>query len=187
MSGVGAASDVAVEARDRLTVELVDTDGRPCGAATVGDAHQPPGQLHRAFSVVLLDGGGQVLLQRRAVGKRRFPGRWANTCCGHPAPGEPVVEAARRRLREELGVDAELAEVGRYTYQAEDPASGLVEVEYDHVLRGTLSPDLPLRPDPAEVDEVRWANVDTVLTALRAAPQAYAPWLHGVLAALPDR
>ena len=62
--------------------------GRPIGSATVDEAHQAPGQLHRAFSVFLRDADGRVLLQQRAAAKTRFPLRWANTCCGHPAPGE---------------------------------------------------------------------------------------------------
>nr|WP_189170622.1 isopentenyl-diphosphate Delta-isomerase [Pilimelia anulata] len=172
--------------REQLPVELVDADGTARGSTTVGAAHASPGELHRAFSVVLVDPAGRVLLQRRAATKTRFPGRWANTCCGHPAPGEPVPEAAQRRLREELGVTVALTEVGRYTYRAEDPASGLVEHEYDHVLRGVVPADLTIEADPAEVDEVRWAEVATVRTAVRAAPQAYAPWLAGVLNALTE-
>ncbi|WP_189113413.1 isopentenyl-diphosphate Delta-isomerase [Pilimelia terevasa] len=175
-----------MRSREQLPVELVDPEGRACGTATVQEAHRPPGRLHRAFSIILLDPDGRILLQRRAATKTRFPGRWANTCCGHPGPGEPVVEAARRRLREELGVEAALAEVGRYSYQAEDPASGLVECEFDHVLRGALAADAPLHPDPAEIDEVRWAELDAVRRAVRAAPHAYAPWLAGVLATLVD-
>ncbi|HEX5742248.1 MAG TPA: isopentenyl-diphosphate Delta-isomerase, partial [Pilimelia sp.] len=154
--------------REQLPVELVDAEGRPCGSASVADAHKAPGALHRAFSVVLLDPRGRLLLQRRAAHKTRFPGRWANTCCGHPAPGEPILAAARRRLREELGVAAELTEVGRYVYRAEDPGNGLVEHEYDHVLRGTVDPDVALAPDPGEVAETRWADVASVRTAVRA-------------------
>ncbi len=85
-------------------MELVDTGGGAVGAATVDEAHRAPGRLHRAFSVVLVDGDGRLLLQQRAAVKTRFALRWANACCGHPAPGEPVTDAAQRRLAEELGV-----------------------------------------------------------------------------------
>lgn len=124
--------------RENHLVELVDDAGRTRGETTVSAAHQPPGQLHRAFSVLLVDPDGRVLLQRRASVKTRFPLRWANSCCGHPAPGESLVEAANRRLREELGAGpVELTEVGVYAYYAEDPATSRVEFEYDHVLRGS--------------------------------------------------
>jgi isopentenyl-diphosphate delta-isomerase len=91
--------------RESHVVELVDLSGRAIGAASVADAHRAPGQLHRAFSVFLRDpGNGRVLLQQRASVKTRFPLRWANSCCGHPLPGEDVTVAAQRRLAEELGI-----------------------------------------------------------------------------------
>ncbi|MEU9505801.1 isopentenyl-diphosphate Delta-isomerase [Micromonospora sp. NPDC048170] len=168
--------------REHHLVELVDDAGRPQGQATVAAAHQPPGQLHRAFSVLLVDPDGRVLLQRRAPVKTRFPLRWANACCGHPAPGESPAEAANRRLREELGADpVELTEVGVYAYYAEDPATGRVEFEYDHVLRGEFRPGSPLLPDPDEVAELRWVDPVTLVADIDADPRAYAPWLGGVV------
>ncbi|PZF85688.1 isopentenyl-diphosphate Delta-isomerase [Micromonospora deserti] len=168
--------------REGHLVELVDDAGRARGETTVSAAHQPPGQLHRAFSVLLVDPAGRVLLQRRAATKTRFPLRWGNSCCGHPGPGESLVEAANRRLREELGAGpVELTEVGVYVYYAEDPATGRVEFEYDHVLRGEWRPDAPLRPDPAEVAELRWVDPVELAADLDADPRAYAPWLSGVV------
>ncbi|MFC3503693.1 isopentenyl-diphosphate Delta-isomerase [Micromonospora krabiensis] len=168
--------------REAHLVELVDEHGRAQGETSVAAAHQPPGRLHRAFSVVLVDPDGLVLLQRRAAVKTRFPLRWANSCCGHPGPGESLSEAANRRLREELGVGpVELTEVGVYVYYAEDAATGRVEFEYDHVLRGEFRPGAPLRPDSAEVAELRWAEPTALEADLRADPQTYAPWLGGVV------
>lgn len=168
--------------RESHLVELVDETGQPVGSTTVAAAHQPPGRLHRAFSVLLVAPDGQVLLQRRAAAKTRFPLRWANSCCGHPQPGETLSEAANRRLHEELGVaPVPLTEVGVHVYRAEDPATGRVEVEYDHVLRGEFRPDTQLRPDPSEVAEVRWVDPMPLAAQLVDDPEAYAPWLGGVL------
>ncbi len=132
---------------DRRLVELVDIDGRAVGACPVGEAHTPPGRLHRAFSVLLFDADGRVLMQQRALTKSRFAGRWTNTCCSHPGPGEDVTTSALRRLDEELGLQVDwLREVGRFVYRAADPHSGLVEHEYDHLFVGHF--DGAPAPDP---------------------------------------
>ena len=110
--------------RELHLVELVAPDGSPVGATTVVAAHTAPGSLHRAFSVLLFDPAGRTLLQQRSAAKTRFPLRWANSCCGHPAPGQPVATAARIRLADELGVsDVDLTDAGVYVYRAVDPAT----------------------------------------------------------------
>lgn len=167
---------------DRTVVELVDRTGSPVGACSVADAHAPPGRLHRAFSVLLFDGAGRVLLQRRALTKSRFAGRWTNTCCSHPAPGEELSVSASRRLEEELGlsVDAEaLRELGQFTYLAADPDSGTVEHEYDHVLIARHDAD-PV-PLASEVDSWKWVEPARLHADVVAEPQRYSPWLAGVL------
>jgi isopentenyl-diphosphate delta-isomerase len=165
--------------REQQLVELVAADGTAAGTSTVEAAHRAPGRLHRAFSVLLVSPGGRLLLQQRAAVKTRFALRWANTCCGHPAPGEPVVAAAARRLDEELGVRAPVQEIGVYVYQAADPDSGRVEFEYDHVLAGMY--DGPVRSDPSEVAETEWVRPEDLAERLDRFPDFYAPWLPGVL------
>lgn len=167
---------------ERRVVELVDPTGAPIGACSVAEAHTPPGRLHRAFSVLLLDGNGRVLLQRRALTKSRFAGRWTNTCCSHPAPGEDLFDSARRRLDEELGLQVDagsLRELGRFTYRAADPESGTVEHEFDHVLVGRH--DAEPVPLESEVDSWRWVEPARLRDELTAAPQLHSPWLGGVL------
>lgn len=173
-------------------METVDDGGTTTGAVAVGVAHEAPGVWHRAFSVVLVGPGGRTLLQRRARTKGRFGGVWANTCCGHVRPGAPVPDQARLRVRQELGlVVGELTEVGRYRYEARDPAgptiadaagpgSGVVERELDHVLLavvGQLPELLRTAPDPAEVEELAWVPIDDE----RAWPRPLAPWAGAVL------
>jgi isopentenyl-diphosphate delta-isomerase len=168
-----------LQPREQQLVELVDIAGGASGTATVTDAHRAPGRLHRAFSVLLVGPDGRLLLQQRAAAKTRFALRWANTCCGHPGPGEPVVDAAARRLGEELGVSTPLQEVGVYLYQAADPDSGRVEFEYDHVLAGEY--DGPLRADPDEVADTEWVDPEDLARRIERFPDFYAPWLRGVL------
>ncbi len=167
--------------RETHLVELVDAEGAPIGSVTVDEAHQAPGRRHRAFSVFLRDSTGQVLLQQRAAAKTRFPLRWANTCCGHPWPDEDVTEAGARRLVEEIGIGGvALDEIGVYSYYAEDPTTGRVEYEYDHVLLGDLPAGRNLLPDPDEVADLRWVDVPELRAAIAADPRSYAPWLAGV-------
>jgi isopentenyl-diphosphate delta-isomerase len=170
-------------ARESQLVELVDADGAATGSCTVAEAHAAPGRLHRAFSVLLLDDLGRVLIQQRAAVKSRFALRWANTCCGHPTPGQTVFDAAAQRLTEEIGVaGVTLRQAGVHPYRAEDLASGRVEYEYDHVLLGRVPVDPLLRLDPAEVADVHWLTPVELRADLADNPDRYAPWLPGVLA-----
>lgn len=169
--------------RETLLVELVDEQGRAQGSLSVAAAHTAPGRLHRAFSVLLFDAAGQALLQQRAGVKTRFPLLWTNTCCGHPEPGQAVIEAAGKRLQEELGITAELTEIGAFTYQATDPNTGRVEFEFDHVLIGTLEHAAP-EPNPDEVADIAWVRPDTLAEDVAAEPAHYTPWLGGVLATI---
>lgn len=173
--------------RERHPVELVDQTGRAVGIWTVGEAHQAPGRLHRAFSVVVIDDTGRLLLQRRSAAKTRFASLWANACCGHPAPGESVAASANQRLAEELGLGpVVLTEAGIYVYYAKDPAAGRVEFEYDHVLVAKVAGDVLVQPDPVEIADIRWVSRQQLEGSLDTNPQDYAPWLVGVIARLAE-
>lgn len=173
---VNGPKDGSSPAAGRDTVVLVNKAGEPTGTVAKLGAHAPPGLLHLAFSVVLYRPDGLVLLQQRAGTKYHFPLAWANSCCSHPRPGEGVVGSAERRVRDELGLDCRLAEVGTFTYRATCPVSGLVEHEFDHVLVGVVDGD-PV-PDPTEVTALRWAVPAEVIAA---PPADSAPWLVPVL------
>lgn len=163
---------------DAILLELVDENGVTIGTAEKLAAHQPPGQLHRAFSVFLFDEYGRLLLQRRALGKYHSPGVWSNTCCGHPYPGEAPFAAAARRTFEELGVSPSLlAEAGTVRYNHPDPASGLVEQEYNHLFVGMVQS--PLRPDPQEVGDAAFVTPDEL--AERHARDTFSSWFMTVL------
>lgn len=163
-----------------MEVVLVDEFGTPCGVAEKLAAHQAPGQPHLAFSVVIARLDGTVLLQRRSATKYHFRQRWSNSCCSHPRPGESVEVAARRRVREELGVDlASLRALEGIWYWAADADSGLVEHEWDIVVLGTIK--APLFPDPAEISEVAWLPLADAEQLCRDAPDQVTPWLAPVL------
>ncbi|WP_030816335.1 isopentenyl-diphosphate Delta-isomerase [Streptomyces sp. NRRL F-2799] len=161
-----------------ILLELVDENGVTTGTAEKLTAHQPPGQLHRAFSVFLFDERGRLLLQQRALGKYHSPGVWSNTCCGHPYPGEAPFAAAARRTHEELGVSPSLlAQAGTVRYNHPDPASGLVEQEYNHLFVGLVQ-QTPT-PDPEEVGGT--AFVTAAELAERHAREPFSAWFMTVL------
>ena len=165
-------------AANAILLELVDEHGVTIGTAEKLAAHQPPGQLHRAFSVFLFDDRGRLLLQQRALGKYHSPGVWSNTCCGHPYPGEAPFAAAARRTYEELGVSPSLlAEAGTVRYNHPDPDSGLVEQEYNHLFVGMVQS--PLGPDPEEVGATAFVTPDEL--AERHAKDAFSSWFMTVL------
>ncbi|MBE6470692.1 MAG: isopentenyl-diphosphate Delta-isomerase [Coriobacteriaceae bacterium] len=184
----GLAGDPA---RDDLLI-LVDGLDREVGTATKAQAHAE-GLLHRAFSVVLVrpaggqaapDAGDQpeqleLLLAQRAAGKYHSSGLWANSCCSHPRAGETVLDAAYRRVHEELGCEATgLRELCAFAYRAEF-ADGLCEHEFDHVLVGACSGEPA--PDPSEVGALRWVTLDDLAAELAEQPGHFAAWAPMVL------
>lgn len=164
-------------------VILVDEDDVERGSAEKLRAHAD-GALHRAFSVLVFNRRGEILLQRRAAGKYHSGGLWSNTCCGHPRPGEETARAARRRLREEMGFECELVRLFGFRYRVE-LAGGLSEHEYDHVFAGRYD-GAPL-PDPAEVDAWRWTSLDAIRREVAEASERYTHWFPLLLERLPPR
>jgi isopentenyl-diphosphate delta-isomerase len=169
------------------SVLLVDENDRPLGWAPKLEAHLDGGRLHRAFSVFVFDAAGRMLLQRRAAGKYHFGGLWTNACCSHPGDGRTVAEFARDRLRHEFGFDVPLEELFSFVYRAHDPASGLTEHEFDHVLVGRF--DGEPAPNPEEIESWEWVHRATLLRDVEQSPGRYTPWfkivLHRVLERVP--
>ena len=159
---------------DKEFVVLVDAHDREIGVRRKLEAHRS-GELHRALSVVLVNGAGEWLLHRRAAGKYHSPGLWTNACCSHPRPGERVEDAAHRRLREEMGMACALEPAFGFVYRAEF-AGGLVEHEYDHVFVGRT--DAPPSPDPDEVDAVRYVPEGELRAELAASPERFTAWFR---------
>jgi len=164
-------------------VVLVDTADNEVGTAPKLQAHRT-GDLHRAISVFVFDSEGRMLLQRRAEGKYHSGGLWSNTCCSHPRPGEPAATAARRRLREEMGLDCELEPVFTFVYRA-DLDGGLTEHELDHVFVGTTD-DSP-EPDPDEVGGWRWVEPVEIAREMDSDPALFTAWFPIAFRALFER
>ncbi|MFH5823635.1 isopentenyl-diphosphate Delta-isomerase [Georgenia sp. AZ-5] len=171
-----APSLAATGTAAREEVVLLDDAGRPVGTADKALVHGADTPLHQAFSCHVFDRAGRVLVTRRALTKLTWPGVWTNSFCGHPAPGERVEDALARRGRFELGIDVTHPAVvlPEFRYRAVD-ASGVVENEICPVYAARFDGELAAEPD--EVAEYRWVSPQDLLTAVRAAPFTFSPWL----------
>lgn len=152
---------------------LVDENDTEIAEGAKFETHRS-GALHRAFSVFLFNGAGEILLQQRAPVKYHSRGKWANTCCGHPRPGEDLAAAARRRLGEELGLDCELHYGFPARYRAELD-NGMIENEIAHLFFGRAVGQA--RPDCAEVSATRFVPLGTIARDIDAGTDDYAAWL----------
>ena len=165
-------------------VVLLDEEGHCVGTADKLGVHHAGTPLHLAFSCYLFDGAGNVLLTRRAEDKRTFPGVWTNSCCGHPAPGELLADAVRRRVEQELGTsltDLRLV-LPRFRYRAEQ--DGVVENEMCPVYVA-LAPG-PVDPDPTEVGETAWEPWADFRTAVLSGAREVSVWCREQVQQLPE-
>ncbi len=159
-------------------IVVVNERDQPLGTASKADAHAQ-GLLHRAFSVFIVNGGGEWLLQQRAAGKYHSPLLWSNALCSHPRPGEAAAEGAARRLVEELGVTAPLEYLGHLVYHTAFE-NGLCEHEYDHLF--LAQHDGPFQPDPEEVAAVRWVTPAGLRAELASHPERFTFWFRAIMA-----
>jgi isopentenyl-diphosphate delta-isomerase len=159
-------------------VLLVDEQDNEIGVMEKLQAHQEA-LLHRAISIFVFNDQNELLLQQRAAEKYHSPLLWTNTCCSHPRPGEVLVDAAHRRLREEMNMQCDLSFEFSFTYKAvlED---GLTEHEFDHVFFGH-SNVLPV-PNPEEVADWKYLSLEQIDAEILAQPDNYTAWFKIMLA-----
>jgi isopentenyl-diphosphate Delta-isomerase len=159
---------------DTTAVILVDEQDRECGQEEKMKAHKE-GLLHRAFSIFIFNGQGEMLLQQRALNKYHSGGLWTNACCSHPSPGEAIETAALRRLQEEMGFQTEIQKLFDFVYQAGFD-NGLTEYEFDHVYAGRYDGEIKFNEE--EVMEVCYKTMDEISADLQQAPHRYTAWFQ---------
>lgn len=175
---------------DEELVVLLTPDGEPCGSAPKRTVHAVTTPYHFAFSCYAFGADGRLLLTRRALEKRTWPGAWSNTCCGHPAPGEAVTDAVRRRLHHELGLRPTELVLALPDFSYRVSLDGVEENELCPVFLARIDDDPA--PNPDEVADWAWVAWPEFLARARAgelspwaalqAP-ALAPHVPGFLAA----
>jgi len=154
------------------SVILVDEKDIEVGVMEKMEAHLT-GTLHRAISVFVFNTNGNFLLQQRAYEKYHSGGKWSNTCCSHPRPGERLIDAANRRLKEEMGIYCKLTYWFSFTYRAELD-HGLIEHEYDHVFMGVC--DEQPTPSPVEVAAFKYISAEDLELDMQQNPAQYSEW-----------
>jgi len=170
--GDPGAVDAAAGEPDALI--LVDGADRVVGRLSKSRCHDGNGVLHRAFSLLIFNGSGELLLQQRSAAKRLWPLYWSNSCCSHPRSGEEMETATRRRLQEELGIACPLQFLFKFQYQAQFDATGS-EHELCSVFIGTCSE--PIAVDPNEISAWRWVDPEALQSQLTSPTGVeFTPW-----------
>ena len=155
-------------------VILVNSEDQKIGLMPKLEAHKR-GILHRAFSVLIFNKKGELLIQQRALNKYHTPGLWSNTCCSHQIDGETNIEAGKRRLFEEMGFEVELFNFDSFIYNAYFE-NGLIEYEFDHILVGIFE-GTPLI-NKNEVNDFKWITFDKLQNEIYSSPQNYTVWFR---------
>ena len=153
-------------------VILVDENDQEIGEMGKMEAHKKA-FLHRAVSVFIFNSKNELLLQKRANNKYHSGNLWTNTCCSHPKPGENTLDAAKRRLYEEMNLNTELEYVHRFTYHTKFE-NGITEKEIDHVFIG-FSDDVPIL-NPQEASEFKYMNISDISNAISMYPKEFTSW-----------
>ncbi len=155
-----------------MDVILVDEHDVPIGTMEKMEVHQKA-LLHRAFSVFIFNGKGEMLLHQRAAKKYHSPGLWTNACCSHPKPGEDTLAAAELRLQEEMGFSTQLKKAFDFVYKAPFD-NGLTEHEFDHVFIGNYVGII--KPNGEEVSDYCFKTVAEIKNSIQSHPQKYTEW-----------
>ena len=199
-SDVLAGSDSTQESLMAEAVIQVTENDEVIGPISKFDSHHQDGNYHRAFSVMLFDSSGRLLLQRRASHKITFPDVWANSCCSHPLHSEEEMElknalgvkrAAVRKLEQELGIHPSQVPIEKFDfvtkmrYQARQDEDW-IEREIDHCL--VIHADVDVNPNPNEVSEVKWVSQDELEEMLVSddSENVIAPWFRCIAARVMD-
>ncbi|KXK46602.1 MAG: isopentenyl-diphosphate Delta-isomerase [Bacteroidetes bacterium] len=158
-------------------VTLVNQNDEVIGEMEKMQAHEL-GLLHRAFSVFVFNSKNELLLQKRSSVKYHSSGLWTNTCCGHPRPDEEVKAAAKRRLKEEMGIFCELNFKQTFLYKAKF-GNGLTEHEVDHIFIAVY--DGNVTPDPAEAEAYKWQPISQIKSEIKTNPEGFTFWFKEII------
>ena len=157
-------------------VILVDENDNEIGVEEKVKCHLPQGKLHRAFTALLFDVDGNLVLTKRAKEKMLWPGDWDGTFASHPRKSETYVSSGERRMPEELGIEGKLDYLNKFEYHANYKEVGS-ENEICGTLIGTIEKSTKLKEIQGEIDEIKWISPKDLMSNLVSEPQKYCPWM----------
>ena len=166
-------------------VILVDQNDNPIGKEEKVKCHLPNGKLHRAFSALIFNGEGKLLLTKRSESKMLWPNDWDGTVASHPRESETYVSSAERRMPEEIGIGCKVSYVNKFEYHVPYKDIGS-ENEICGTLIGTIDSFDNSRLIKNEISDIKWINPDELKNELEQNRDAYCPWMAIALYFLAD-
>lgn len=164
---------------EKEKVILVDKENNKIGVMWKLEAHQK-GLLHRAFSIFLFNERGELLLQQRAKEKYHCWELWTNTVCSHQRDWESTIDAARRRIIEEMWFWCNSLEIIDHIIYKKSFDNGLTEHEYDYVLIWKYSGE-EIKPNPDEVMDYKWISLKDLNNEIKNFPDKYTVWMKIIM------
>ncbi len=157
-------------------VILVDENDNAMGTEEKVKCHLPNGKLHRAFTALLFDKNGRLILTKRAKGKMLWPGDWDGTFASHPRESETFVSSGERRMPEELGIEGKLDYLHKFEYHVSYKDIGS-ENEICGTLIGVIDESTELKEIDGEIDEIKWNSAEKLISEIKTNPKSYCPWM----------
>ncbi|MBS3926995.1 MAG: isopentenyl-diphosphate Delta-isomerase [Nitrosarchaeum sp.] len=157
-------------------VILVDENDNPIGSEEKVKCHLPNGKLHRAFTALLFDKSGRLVLTRRAKEKMLWPEDWDGTVASHPREGETYTSSAERRMPEEVGISCKMDYLMKFEYHVPYKNIGS-ENEICGTLIGIVDESTKFKMIEGEIDEIKWISASELLSEIKNNPKIYCPWM----------
>ena len=157
-------------------VILVDENDNPIGKEEKVKCHLPNGKLHRAFTALIFNNEGKLLLTKRSEGKMLWPNDWDGTVASHPRESETYASSAERRMPEEIGIRCKMNYVNKFEYHVPYKDIGS-ENEICGTLIGTIDSFDESSMIKDEISEIKWINPDELKNELQHDMDVYCPWM----------
>ena len=157
-------------------VILVDKNDNPIGVEEKVKCHLPDGKLHRAFTALLFDKEGKLVITKRSPSKMLWPGDWDGTVASHPRESETFVSSAERRMPEEVGISCKFDYLFKFEYHVPYKDVGS-ENEICGTVIGIVEKSSKFNLVEDEISDLKWISAEELVKELEKIPEIYCPWM----------